>query len=155
MIFFNYKNSLLETLHNKRMLQIKRHNELIALKNEEYKLKQKVPKLKKRTSSKMFLIMIFVNCSAIEIFSMWITYKSLELVGVVDLSAVIALIGAVIGESLSYLIYAHKATKENMKGGITYDIAMKQQNSDALNNDVENNDANVDYIYLEENNSCG
>ena len=51
-----------------------------------------------------------------------------------DLTPLITLIGAVIGETLSYGIYAAKAKAENTQGGITHDIALynvqNQQNQD-------------------------
>lgn len=37
-----------------------------------------------------------------------------------------ALIGAVVTEVIGYAIYTIKATKENTKGGITYETAMRQ-----------------------------
>lgn len=41
-----------------------------------------------------------------------------------DLSALYSLIGAIIGEGVAVASYYAKATKENTRGGITYDKAM-------------------------------
>ena len=41
-----------------------------------------------------------------------------------DLSPLYSLIGAVLGESIAYISYCAKATKENTVGGVTYEMAM-------------------------------
>lgn len=153
--------------HNRKMERLQRRNQYIEMRMEADALKNKYKK--KLQTSKLFLFLIFINCTCVEAFSMWITYKSIVLTSMVDFSALTALIGAIVGESLSYLIYNHKAAKENTKGGITYDIAMRDVgNTDAINNDVENNDGNnsvddIEMVYLDDddgqqyknNNPCG
>lgn len=42
-----------------------------------------------------------------------------------DLAALYALVGAAVSECIGYVSYNLKATKENTKGGIVYDSAMK------------------------------
>lgn len=80
-------------------------------KNEirEIKLKNKLisGRHKKVTTSKFIMYTILINCSVIELYAMWVMYHF------ADLSALYALIGAVISESLSYAIYSAKAYKEN------------------------------------------
>ena len=58
------------------------------------------------------MYLILINCTAVELYSMWIMYH------LSDLSALYSLIGAVVGESLSYAIYCAKSfneTKEEVK----------------------------------------
>jgi len=43
-----------------------------------------------------------------------------------DFSPLVTLIGAVVSEVIGFAIYSIKATKENTKGGIVYDTAMKE-----------------------------
>ena len=65
---------------------------------------------------------------------MYVTLKSFTLVlaigGVVDFSPLVTLIGSVVGEVIGFATYAYKATKENTKGGITYDCIMKETEND-------------------------
>lgn len=99
---------------------------------EEQLLKRKKLeiKFKKPNTSKFLISFLFVNCTIIEIFSCFILYiavKSYAASGsVIDFSPLTALIGAVVTEVIGYAIYTIKATKENTKGGITYETAMRQ-----------------------------
>lgn len=80
--------------------------------------------------SKKFLIFLFVNFSIIEIFTGFVTFSSFVLAyktGISpDLTPLITLIGAVIGETLSYGIYAAKSKAENTEGGIVFEQHMEQ-----------------------------
>lgn len=51
-----------------------------------------------------------------------------------DFSPLITLISLVVGETISYGIYAAKSKAENTKGGITYETVMKNLES-KQNND--------------------
>lgn len=42
-----------------------------------------------------------------------------------DFTPLVTLIGAVVSEVIGFAIYALKAMKENSKGGIVYDTAMR------------------------------
>ena len=78
----------------------------------------KADKKKKFTTTKLLMYIILFNCIAIEIYSMWVMYA------LRDLSALYSLIGAVIGESLSYAIYCAKSfneTKEEVKAALERD----------------------------------
>lgn len=55
------------------------------------------------TTSKLFMFIIIINCSIIEIYSMFIMYK------MKNLDALTTLIGAVVGESVSFAIYCAKS----------------------------------------------
>lgn len=58
---------------------------------------------KKLTTTKIIMYFILINCSVIEIYSMWVMYM------LQDLSALYSLIGAVVSESISYAIYCAKS----------------------------------------------
>ena len=77
---------------------------------------------------KMLLIILFINFTILEIFIGWVTVKSFSLALATnmmpDFTPLITLIGAVIGQTLSYGIYSSKSKAENTKGGIVYETAM-------------------------------
>lgn len=112
---------------------------------KELKIKQEKKEMKKRLSDikfnfgKVFAFGLFVNFTAIEIFTAWATIQSFTLayaIGMMpDFTPLVTLIGAVIGQTISYGIYANKAKAENTRGGITYDIAMQQFEQNNFNDD--------------------
>lgn len=88
--------------------------------NQEYKqLKKSSRKIKMPSTSKLMLGFLFINCTAIELFTGWVTYESI-LIGQPDYSPLITLIGAVVGEVIGLGTYYVKACKENTEGGVTY-----------------------------------
>lgn len=87
---------------------------------EEEKKKYHRKKFKISTT-KLIIGFILLNCTCVEIYSMWIMYK------LSDLSALYTLITAVVGETISFAIYAVKATKENTVGGVTYETALRDK----------------------------
>lgn len=85
--------------------------------------------MKNKSTSKMLIFFIFFNCTVVEILAGWATVQSFivakeTMAFAPDMSALTALIGAVVGEALSYAVYALKSMKENTAGGITYEMAM-------------------------------
>lgn len=92
------------------------------------------------TSSKLFMIIILVNCSIIEIYSMWAMYK------LKNLEALPGLITAVIGESISYLIYCAKSyfgKKEEGRLNLDRDLNDLTDNSTDDTSD-DNSDTSTD-----------
>lgn len=81
----------------------------------------KKKKKKRLQFSKICMWMIFINCTIVELYSMVAMWHF------ADLSPLYSLIGAVIGESLAYISYCAKSSKENVKGGITYEMALSSQ----------------------------
>lgn len=65
------------------------------------------------------MLFLFLSCSAIEFFTIFLTFKSINM-GYIDFSALQSLITAVVAEVVGFAIYALKSTKENTKGGIVY-----------------------------------
>ena len=90
----------------------------------------------KVSTSKLLIAFLFLNCTLIEIFTGWVTVKSFTLAmmtgAIIDFTPLITLIGAVVGEVIAFAIYAIKSTKENTKGGIIFESAMKDKNEDEM-----------------------
>lgn len=101
------------------------------LKREKKKFYDKYKK--KISTSKMLIFFLFINCTIIEFFTGWVTLKSIELSFTTsmtpDFSPLVTLIGAVIGEVISFAFYSIKSTKENTKNGIVYEQAMREYES--------------------------
>jgi len=101
---------------------IKRRNNI----QKEYEqLTNSAPK--QLSTSKKALIFLLVNCSLIEIFTLWVTIKSINLASAMgiapDFTPLITLIGAIVGEVIGLVAYYAKSTKENTSGGIVYESA--------------------------------
>ena len=97
----------------------------------------KTKKEKKKPSwSKVLLLLLFINFFIIEFFIGWVTVQSFSLafdLGISpDFSPLLALIGAVISETISYGIYCAKSKAENTKGGVVYDLAIKDQDDETV-----------------------
>lgn len=119
--------------------------ERIAKKETEWKIdkfilerEQKIKKEKQQfktkiSTTKLLMIFLFLNCTAIEIFTGWVTIKSFSLAmmtgAIIDFSPLVALISAVVGEVIAFAIYALKSAKENTKGGIVYETAINNLNA--------------------------
>lgn len=105
----------------------------------KYKLKQEKREFKKRflpkiPTSKLLIFFLFLNCTIIELFTGFVTLKSLDLTTLTmanpDFTPLVTLIGAVVSEVVGYAVYALKSAKENTAGGITYETAMRQIDED-------------------------
>lgn len=105
----------------------------------KYKLKQEKKEFKKQflpkiSTSKLLILFLFINCAIIELFTGFVTLKSLDLTTLTmanpDFTPLVALIGAVVSEVVGYAVYALKSAKENTAGGITYETAMRQIDED-------------------------
>lgn len=95
--------------------QILRKRALRAEK-KKYRLKAKWP-----SQSKMGMWYIFISCTAVQIYSMAAMWHF------ADLSPLYALIGATVGEGITYYAYTAKAKAENTTGGIVYENSLKYQ----------------------------
>lgn len=108
-----------------------------GLLEREYKMKAERKSLKdkfrdkrdKIANSKLLIWFLFMNCTIIELFTIWVISKELVLaengILIPDLSPLMALITTVVAEVIGFGIYAVKSTKENTQGGIVYEAAMK------------------------------
>lgn len=128
-------------IKEEREIAIKEHRwqrEKEVLKRK-YKLKQEKREFKKQflpkiSTSKLLILFLFINCTIIELFTGFVTLKSLDLTTLTmanpDFTPLVALIGAVVSEVVGYAVYALKSAKENTAGGITYETAMRQIDKD-------------------------
>lgn len=101
------------------------------IKAEKKSLKDKFKEKKdKIANSKLLVWFLFINCTVIEIFTIWVIIKELGLAaeGILmpDLSPLMALITTVVAEVIGFGIYALKSTKENTEGGIIFETAMRE-----------------------------
>lgn len=85
-------------------------------------------KNKKIPTSKKLILFLFFNCTLIELFTAWVTIKSLFLAETLlitpDFTPLVSLIGAVMSEVIGYAVYAVKSAKENSQGGIVFESAV-------------------------------
>lgn len=105
------------------------------------------PKKKFLSTSKLIILFLFINCTLLEIFTCYVTLENIRIaqtIGSVDFTPLVTLISTVVGEVISFAIYSAKASKENTKGGIVYDSAMKDLDQYWKEQDEETNEQNQD-----------
>ena len=117
------------------------------------KIKQERKKLKHSggwsnlTTSKKILIIVFINCIIIEIFTGVIIIKALDIAAAdgmtADLSPLVALIPAIGGQVGSLISYNIKSQKENTEGGITYLNAQQQYKQGATSGGLVGDTGNI------------
>jgi len=114
------------------------------IEQEKKKIQNEKNKIKLPPWSKMLLIFLFINFTLLEIFIGWVTLQSFSLAFATgmnpDLTPLVALIGAVIGQTISYWTYCNKSKAENTEGGIVFQSMM---NDFQLATKEENNDDNA------------
>lgn len=97
----------------------------------------------KLTITKLLILFLFINCAIVELFTGYVTIKSIKLSSQANLSPdftpLITLIGAVVGQVVGFIIYSIKSTKENTKNGIIYESAMRQFEQDKSNTETNKN----------------
>ena len=88
------------------------------------------PPKKKIATSKILTFLLLLNFFILEIFIGVVTIYSLNIAAATGMGAdfgpLLALIAAVIGETLTYWVYSIKSAKENTEGGISYMLAKHQ-----------------------------
>lgn len=97
----------------------------------EQDLQQDIKETKNRTKSKkqevtttkFLTFFLFTSCSIIELFTMYVTVKGMNM-GYGDFTPLVMLISAVVAQTISFAIYSLKSMKENTQGGIVYETAM-------------------------------
>ncbi len=107
-----------EKKHLRKLYKIKQKG---TRKKEIREAKEKYWPKRKITGSKAGLYYIYIMATVIQIFSM-VAMWHLQ-----DLSALGGLIAATVGEVFAYASYSAKSAKENTKGGIVYETALKGQ----------------------------
>lgn len=98
------------------------------IEEERYSLKKRSWD-RKMPFGKMLMIFLFINFTLLEIFTGWVTISTFSLAYAIgampDFMPLITLLGAIIGETLSFGIYSAKSKAENTKGGIVFESAMR------------------------------
>lgn len=122
--------------HERKLRRIEIQGERKLLEEElKQKREEYWPKKKPPNASKVALAYIFISCTAVQLYSMAAMWHF------ADLSALYSLIGATVGETIAYCAYAAKSAKENTKGGIVHDMAMKEQEGNGEAQDGPENEA--------------
>ena len=133
---------------NQQLEQWEKEKEYLQKKKKLKENKKSFKTKIKLSTSKIVLFFLLLNCSAIEIFTGIVTIINLktakELMIAPDLTPLITLISAVVGETIGFAIYSIKAAKQNCRGGIVYQQAMFEANNNLIyNQEDENNE--LDY----------
>lgn len=119
------------------------------LQEDKKKTKERKKEQKRTLSmSKRLTLFLFINCTIIQLFTLFITYKSFDS-GMGDMSGLHLLITAVVAEVVAFAIYSLKSMKQNSAGGIVYETAMldyqnySNESEEDLNNiDLEGDNQN-------------
>lgn len=98
------------------------------IKEEKNTLLKKEEK-RKLTTTKRLTFFLFINCTLIQIFTLYVLLKQLNMGMEVDLTPLQMLITTIVGEVIVFAIYSIKSLKENTKGGIVYQTTLNEQNS--------------------------
>ena len=105
------------------------------IEEERYALQQRSWQ-RKLPFSKILMIFLFINFTILELFTGWVTINSFTLAYAInvtpDFTPLITLLGAVIGETLSFGIYSAKAKAENTKGGVVFESTIQQQGENGV-----------------------
>lgn len=121
--------------YERKLKEVQRENESIDRYNKLKKEKRKVSiDIKKPTTDKLIAIYLFIILNVILVYSM------ISMWNFADLSCLGVLVTDIAGQVITYYIYAKKATAQNTKGGITYDMAMLEHGLSDVNNDVGTSD---------------
>lgn len=124
--------------YERKLKEIQRENESIDRYNKLKKEKRKVSiDIKKPTTDKLIAIYLFIILNVILVYSM------ISMWNFADLSCLGVLVTDIAGQVITYYIYAKKATAQNTKGGITYDMAMLEHGLSDVNNDVGTSDSSA------------
>lgn len=112
--------------YKRKLAQIRHRGRQKEMRDKLQKEKEKFfPKPERKVNnSKAALWYIMASCTIVQAYSMIAMWHF------ADLSPLITLIGATVGEAISYCAYAAKSTKENTEGGITFEMAMIEAGKD-------------------------
>ena len=124
--------------YERKLKEVQRENESIDRYNKLKKEKRKVSiDIKRPTTDKLIAIYLFIILNVILVYSM------ISMWNFADLSCLGVLVTDIAGQVITYYIYAKKATAQNTKGGITYDMAMLEHGLSDVNNGVGASDSSA------------
>lgn len=128
---------------NQKKQQWQKKKEYLQLKQQLKESKQSLKQKIKLSTSKIIMYFLFLNCTAIEIYTGIVIIININIarqLGISpDLTPLVTLISSVVGETIGFAIYSAKAAKQNCKGGIVYEQAMFEANNNLIYNDQEDN----------------
>ena len=135
--------------YDQKIKKINQQKEQLQKKKEYLLKKQQIKELKrgfrtkiKLSTSKILMYFLFLNCTAIEIFTGIVTIINLNIAREIginpDLTPLVTLIGAGVTQTIGFAIYSIKAAKENCRDGIVYQQAMFQANNNLIYNQEGN-----------------
>ena len=102
-----------------------------ALKEDKKKIKQQYKKERQKLpTSKFLMFFLFTSCSIVQIFTMYVTIKGMNMGLGANFGPLQMLITSIVGEVIGYAVYSLKALKQNTKGGIVYETALMNQNNE-------------------------
>ena len=109
--------------------------QMLKLKQQIKKEKRELKEIgrKKITTTKFLMYFLFLSCTMVEVFTLYITLHTINLGLMPDYGPLQMLITAVVSEVIGFAIYALKSTKENTKGGIVYQTAIMNQQQNNMN----------------------
>lgn len=113
--------------------QWEREKVILTRKNKmaDEKKEFRLSRFPKVPTTKILMAFLFLNCTIVEIFTGYVTMKSFDVAIITgnspDLTPLVSLIGAVVSEVIGFAIYSIKSTKENTRGGIVFENAMKSE----------------------------
>lgn len=92
--------------YDKQLKEVQKEKELFDKRKEIDEVKRSMRRWNPPTTTKIIMFFIFANCTIVEIYAMWVMWY------LMNLDALYALISAVVGESVSFAVYAAKAYNE-------------------------------------------
>lgn len=110
----------------KKLQQWEKKREYIIAKEKIKAEKQEIKNKYKPSTSKFLMAFLFINCSIIEIYTMFVIILSMKMGFEADFGPLQMLITAVVAQVIGYAIYSLKASKENSAGGIVYETAIRK-----------------------------
>ena len=102
----NKMDKILEWIHERKMVRLEFQKKCFDRRQEVRKKKLEMKLIRFPTTTKIIMFFIFLNCTAVELFSMVAMWRF------ADLSSLYALITAVVTETMAFAVYALKAYHE-------------------------------------------
>lgn len=128
---------------NQQKEQLQKQKEYLLKKQQIKELKRGLRAKIKLSTSKILMYFLFLNCTAIEIFTGIVTIINLNIARETginpDLTPLVTLVSTGVTQTIGFAIYSIKAAKQNCKGGIVYEQAMFEANNNLIYNNQEDN----------------
>ena len=116
--------------YDKQLKEVQKEKELFDKRKEIDEVKRSMRRWNPPTTTKIIMFFIFANCTVVEVYAMWVMWY------LMNLDALYALISAVVGESVSFAVYAAKAYNETKQEEL-----IKLERDKMENEEIESEDA--------------